>query len=139
MTGKSTQEDKIKGFKIGAVYFIYKPCSIEEIREIAHSLISSYELNRKREKERTIKGLGTLLDEIRETDNSYVSFDSMCDKLKITTREKEVLQLIIKGKDHPDIAKELYISIKTVRTHVNRLYHKCDAKRRSELIDTFKS
>lgn len=51
----------------------------------------------------------------------------------LTAREREVLLLIAEGKTNKDIAEELYISIKTVKTHVSNLLMKCDVEDRTQL------
>ncbi|NEW08244.1 response regulator transcription factor [Paenibacillus sp. SYP-B3998] len=51
----------------------------------------------------------------------------------LTTREKEVLLLIAEGKTNKDISEELFISIKTVKTHVSNLLMKCELEDRTQL------
>lgn len=51
----------------------------------------------------------------------------------LTAREKEVLLLIADGKTNKDIAEELHISIKTVKTHVSNLLMKCEVEDRTQL------
>ncbi|GGH14062.1 response regulator [Paenibacillus segetis] len=51
----------------------------------------------------------------------------------MTGREKEVLLLIAEGKSNKDIAEELHISIKTVKTHVSNLLMKCELEDRTQL------
>ncbi|WHX50603.1 response regulator transcription factor [Paenibacillus woosongensis] len=51
----------------------------------------------------------------------------------MTEREKEVLMLIAEGKSNKDIAEELHISIKTVKTHVSNLLMKCELEDRTQL------
>lgn len=51
----------------------------------------------------------------------------------LTEREKEVLLLIAEGKNNKDIAEELHISIKTVKTHVSNLLMKCELEDRTQL------
>ncbi|RAV22561.1 response regulator [Paenibacillus contaminans] len=50
-----------------------------------------------------------------------------------TIREKEVLLLIAEGKSNKEIADELHISIKTVKTHVSNLLMKCEMEDRTQL------
>jgi two-component system, NarL family, response regulator LiaR len=50
-----------------------------------------------------------------------------------TEREKEVLLLVAEGKANKDIAEELHISIKTVKTHVSNLLMKCELEDRTQL------
>jgi NarL family two-component system response regulator LiaR len=51
----------------------------------------------------------------------------------LTEREREVLLLIAEGKSNKEIADELHISIKTVKTHVSNLLMKCEAADRTQL------
>lgn len=43
---------------------------------------------------------------------------------KLTTREKEILQLLVKGNSYKMIANELFISVDTVKKHLQNTYHK---------------
>lgn len=43
---------------------------------------------------------------------------------KLTEREKEVLELIVQGKSNPQIAKELVLSIHTVKAHLESIFKK---------------
>ncbi|HEX2929053.1 MAG TPA: response regulator transcription factor [Candidatus Binatia bacterium] len=43
--------------------------------------------------------------------------ESQCELPKISSREREVLQLVAEGKSTREIAASLYVSIKTVETH----------------------
>jgi DNA-binding NarL/FixJ family response regulator len=49
-------------------------------------------------------------------------------QLRFTRREKEVLSLIANGKTTKEIAKELFISEKTVESHRSNLFSKFDVK-----------
>ncbi|OUM96190.1 MAG: DNA-binding response regulator [Thermobacillus sp. ZCTH02-B1] len=51
----------------------------------------------------------------------------------LTEREKEVLLLIAEGRSNKEIAEELHISIKTVKTHVSNLLMKCGLEDRTQL------
>jgi len=50
---------------------------------------------------------------------------------RLTGREKEVLKLLGKGLTNQEIADELYIGIKTVKTHVSNILAKLDLKDRT--------
>jgi DNA-binding CsgD family transcriptional regulator len=52
----------------------------------------------------------------------------------LTRREEEVLQLLISGKTHSEIAAHLFISRHTAREHMVRIYAKLDVHSRSQLI-----
>ncbi len=52
----------------------------------------------------------------------------------LTPREREVLTLLTEGLSNPAIAEALFISQRTVTTHLSRLYAKLDVSTRSEAI-----
>lgn len=51
----------------------------------------------------------------------------------LSTRELTVLVLLARGRSNRDVQNELYISINTVRAHVQSIYGKLDVHSRSEL------
>jgi DNA-binding NarL/FixJ family response regulator len=59
------------------------------------------------------------------------SFDPELDQL--TPREREVLRLIARGYTYKEIARELYISVKTVETHVSSVLRKLQLSTRHQL------
>jgi two-component system, NarL family, nitrate/nitrite response regulator NarL len=52
----------------------------------------------------------------------------------LTQREYEILRLIAAGKSLPDIAKELYLGLTTVKTHVQHLYEKLGVSDRAAAV-----
>jgi DNA-binding NarL/FixJ family response regulator len=52
----------------------------------------------------------------------------------LTEREVEVMNLLAKGRSNAEIAAELYLSGKTVKNHINRLYAKLGVRTRAEAI-----
>lgn len=55
----------------------------------------------------------------------------------LTTREREVLTLVLTGASNAAIAAGLVISVETVRSHVKRVLRKCGVANRAELIARF--
>lgn len=58
-------------------------------------------------------------------------------KYKLSTREIDVLELLIDGNSNAEIADKLYISENTVRFHVSNLLKKTNSKSRKELSALF--
>jgi LuxR family transcriptional regulator, maltose regulon positive regulatory protein len=52
----------------------------------------------------------------------------------LSEREREVLQLIAAGKTNRQVATELFVSVGTVKTHVNNLYRKLDTHSRTQAV-----
>jgi DNA-binding NarL/FixJ family response regulator len=52
----------------------------------------------------------------------------------LTEREREVLELIGKGLSNTEIASSLFLSLATVKTHVNRLFAKLGVRDRAQAV-----
>ncbi len=52
---------------------------------------------------------------------------------QLTPREREVMQHIARGYTYREVAERLYISVKTVETHVSSVLHKLQLSNRHEL------
>ena len=68
----------------------------------------------------------------------YYSMPSICSALArqydLSTREEDILLLLLQKKSGPVIAKELYISPSTVKSHTRNIYRKLDVHSREELL-----
>ena len=51
----------------------------------------------------------------------------------MSTREREVLRLIARGYAYKEVARELFISVKTVETHVSAVLRKLQLTNRYQL------
>ncbi|HET9899626.1 MAG TPA: response regulator transcription factor [Actinomycetes bacterium] len=72
---------------------------------------------------------GFVLDAFAATD--VPPLDEDLDRL--TQREREVLRLIARGYAYKEVARELFISVKTVETHVSSVLRKLQLSNRHEL------
>jgi DNA-binding CsgD family transcriptional regulator len=52
---------------------------------------------------------------------------------RLSARERELVTLVAQGRTDAQIAEELYISIRTVRTHLDRIRDKTGCRRRADL------
>ncbi|GAB4110917.1 MAG: hypothetical protein OHK0057_02610 [Thermoflexibacter sp.] len=53
----------------------------------------------------------------------------------LSPREIEVLTLIKEGLSNKEIAEKLFISLSTVKTHINNIYKILEVKNRREAIE----
>ncbi len=73
-----------------------------------------------------------LMAHVADTENGASSPSAMHPAEILTAREKEVLSLISRGKSNKEIAAELHITEKTVKTHVSHLLGKLGLEDRTQ-------
>jgi DNA-binding NarL/FixJ family response regulator len=56
------------------------------------------------------------------------------EKYNISNREQEIVNLILKGKSNKEIEDTLFISLKTVKNHVYKVFKKVGVQTRGQLI-----
>jgi len=56
---------------------------------------------------------------------------------KLTTQEQKIVNEILKDKTNKEIASDLFISLSTVKTHINNLYKKLNVSSREEIKKRF--
>jgi DNA-binding CsgD family transcriptional regulator len=59
-------------------------------------------------------------------------------RLRISSRELEVLQLMAEGLSNQEIAERLFVSLNTIKTHTSNLFLKLEAERRTKAIEKAK-
>ncbi len=74
---------------------------------------------------------------------SRLAFDEACELLaaqrSLSKREREVFGYLVKGYTSPYIAKALFISDSTVRSHTKSIYRKFEVSSRTDLIEIVRS
>jgi len=74
---------------------------------------------------------GFVLDAFNAAGGEVAEADEDLDSL--TAREQEVMRLIARGYTYREVGEKLFISIKTVETHVGKVLHKLQLSNRHEL------
>ena len=74
---------------------------------------------------------GFVLDAFGAAAGDIATGDDELDRL--SAREREVMRLIARGYSYREVASELFISIKTVETHVSAVLRKLQLSSRHEL------
>jgi DNA-binding CsgD family transcriptional regulator len=59
-------------------------------------------------------------------------------RLGISSRELEVLQLMANGLSNQQIAERLFVSLNTIKTHTSNLFFKMEVERRTQAIEKAK-
>lgn len=64
----------------------------------------------------------------------FVLDESQLQKLGISRREHEVLQLMANGMSNQEIADKLFVSLNTIKTHTSNLFLKLEVSRRTQAV-----
>lgn len=68
----------------------------------------------------------------------FVQDKSQLEKLNLSKREMEVLELIAQGCSNQEIASQLFVSLPTIKTHSSKLFEKLDVNRRTQAVEKAK-
>ncbi len=69
---------------------------------------------------------------------SLAGADTVRERLGITRRELEILNLVARGLSNREIGETLFVSENTVKTHCSRAFDKLGARRRTEAVQRSK-
>jgi len=60
------------------------------------------------------------------------------DKLGLSKRELDVLQLMAEGLSNQEISERLFVSLNTIKTHSAKVFEKMEVKRRTQAVEMAK-
>lgn len=125
LTMHADQSVIAEALRAGASGYLVKDCSTDEIADAVRMAASD-------DASLSPELATAMLDEVRRIDPSGIEVDDT-DRI-VTKREVEVLQLIADGCSTPEVAERLFISQKTVKNHLASIYHKLDARDRTQAV-----
>lgn len=105
--------------RLGVKGYWLKSARGSEIRQAVHEIAA---------------GKRSLAPEVRQLLREEESLESAGETEPLTTRELEVLHLVVQGVRNSEIGQRLSISIKTVETHLTSIYGKLGVQSRAEAI-----
>ncbi len=113
-------DDKVyPALEAGAVSYLLKTSNAKQIAEAIR---------------RTVKGESVLEPEVTAKMMQKFRRPNVTLHDELTEREMEVLLLLAQGKTNQDIADELFIGIKTVKTHVSNILSKLEVQDRTQAV-----
>lgn len=81
----------------------------------------------------------TIGKEVFIKDETHFIFNSAeMEKLGLSKRELEVLQLMAEGLSNQEIADRIFVSLNTIKTHSSKVFEKLDVKRRTQAVEKAK-
>ncbi|MBE4907177.1 response regulator transcription factor [Bacillus luteolus] len=117
LTAFDDSEDIYRAMKAGINGYIMKDTSPDKILNTLRMVMDGYSI---------------FQPKINEPNENKK--DQFIDKYKLTEREHEVLLGIIENLNNADIAKKLYISETTVKTHVSNILKKTGQSNRAQAV-----
>jgi len=69
---------------------------------------------------------------------TFILNTSLIAQLELSKRELEILSLMAQGHSNEEIAKTIFVSLSTVKTHNQNLFIKLDVKRRTQAVEKAK-
>ena len=69
---------------------------------------------------------------------NFVLDTSLVSQLELSKRELEILNLMAQGHSNREIAAKIFVSLSTVKTHIQNLFEKLDVKRRIQAVEKAK-
>jgi len=112
-----------RAIQAGAIGYLVKDCSTEDV-------VAAVRLAASGESILSPELATSMLSEVKKELRRGPPGESPA----ISAREEEVLQLIADGLSLPEVAAQLYISVKTVKNHLASIYAKLDARDRTQAV-----
>jgi NarL family two-component system response regulator LiaR len=69
---------------------------------------------------------------------NFILDKSLVSQLQLSRRELEILGLLAQGHSNHEIAAKLFVSLSTVKTHIQNLFEKLEVKRRLQAVEKAK-
>ncbi|MBN2441468.1 MAG: substrate-binding domain-containing protein [Spirochaetales bacterium] len=140
LSAASGKDEEIRGLAGGAIDYIKKPFSITELEKKIHSIITLRTKMKKREIIKIRKRLDNFFSKIEEGDHliSERNFESLCSKYDISSREEEIIKLLLEGHINKEISDMIHISKRAVEYHITKIFKKIGASNRFDLITIFR-
>ena len=118
LTALESEQKQVSGLKFGADDYIVKPFALPNLLARLEAL-----LRRSKWKEKK-----------KQTTSVNLPFSSDEPIVPLTTREKEVLQLVAQGANNQEIAEKLVVREVTVKTHLNSIFKKLNVSNRTQAV-----
>jgi two-component system, LuxR family, response regulator FixJ len=113
ITGHGDIPVAVRAMQAGAHDFIEKPFNSEDLMDRVHKCLST--VAKIDEKEQQKREAGRLIE-------------------KLTPREHQIMNLLVTGRRNKEIARELFISFRTVELHRAKIMEKLGAKSLSDVV-----
>jgi DNA-binding NarL/FixJ family response regulator len=125
LTTYDTPETVVDGLRAGAAGYLLKDCSAEELCSAVRTVARGQVVLQTPSAAQLLAALSL---------PTAVPAHAQGDSSGLTERERDVLQLVVRGRNNTEIAVELFVSEATVKTHINHIFSKLGARDRAHAV-----
>ena len=121
LSGYNQKSFVINALRAGAVGFLPLSCKFETLVQAVHGVragLSAFDT--------------TILDKLISKSAEGLVFNNKSESVNV--REIEILRFVAAGKSNRDIARDLYISPRTVQSHLANIFRKLNVTSRTEAV-----
>jgi two-component system NarL family response regulator len=129
LTISDEEEDLFEAIRAGASGYLLKDIPLDEVADVVRAVHGGQSLINPSMAGKLLTEFAALAKR-EETERAAEQVPAP----KLTDREIEVLQLVARGMNNRDIAKELFISENTVKNHVRNILEKLQIHSRMEAV-----
>lgn len=128
-------EDKLQGLELGAVDYIYKPFKTNELIGKIDSILKNISEQINAFSNTIHRSIVSRNEPEPPTVSNQDRFEENCIKYGLTLQERKIIPLVAKGQTNKEIAEALFISDKTVKTHLQNIFEKVKAAGKVDLLN----
>lgn len=119
----------LEAIRSGASGYLYKDSGRREFISAIHEVLSSDDAPEDRERQ-----IQSLQRALHEGDRAGPHTYAEEIRESLTPREKDILELLVRGDTNPEIARTLLLSRSTVKSHVQHILAKLEVSDRTEAV-----
>ncbi len=129
LTEFGNMKERVLGYKAGCDIYLPKPFEVEELRAVIRNLLERSQIIHSELRFTRIPP-----EESTQNSSNRLSSQDLQQQFDLTTREQQVLDLLIQGHSNIEIGNHLHLSHRTIEKYVSNLLRKTDSHNRVELI-----
>ena len=114
LTAKGLTVDRVKGYNLGCSLYLTKPFHPSELLSIVNNLLFSIKIS-------------------SQNLSSPIKNKVMINQVNLTSREYNILSLLVKGYTNKEMANLCHMSLRNVEKYVSKLLSKTNTRNRTEL------
>ena len=123
LTMSLTDDDAVEAMIAGAAGYLLKDADVDEIMRALRSVMAG-------DTALAPAVAARLVNRLRTRESAAAAGEAEHPAVELTARELEVLALLAVGHDNADIARELFVSVSTVKAHVGAILEKLGVSNR---------